>query len=86
MNSLAKKKSNERHRHRYEVNNAFRKELQEKGMNIVGTSPDNHIVEMIEIAGHPFYVGTQAHPEFNPARIMHILYSEDLFRRPSIRK
>ena len=47
-----------------EVNNAFRKELQEKGMNIVGTSPDNHIVEMIEIAGHPFYVGTQAHPEF----------------------
>ena len=33
-------------------------------MNIVGTSPDNHIVEMIEIAGHPFYVGTQAHPEF----------------------
>ena len=42
----------------YEVNNAFRKELQEKGMNIVGTSPDNRIVEMIEIAGHPFYVGT----------------------------
>ena len=33
-------------------------------MNIVGTSPDNRIVEMIEIAGHPFYVGTQAHPEF----------------------
>ena len=61
---FGKKKSNERHRHRYEVNNAFRKELQEKGMNIVGTSPDNHIVEMIEIAGHPFYVGTQAHPEF----------------------
>ena len=59
-----KKEIHERHRHRYEVNNAFRKELQEKGMNIVGTSPDNHIVEMIEIAGHPFYVGTQAHPEF----------------------
>ena len=58
------KEIHERHRHRYEVNNAFRKELQEKGMNIVGTSPDNHIVEMIEIAGHPFYVGTQAHPEF----------------------
>ena len=58
------KEIHERHRHRYEVNNAFRKELQEKGMNIVGTSPDNRIVEMIEIAGHPFYVGTQAHPEF----------------------
>ena len=61
---FGKKENHERHRHRYEVNNAFRKELQEKGMNIVGTSPDNHIVEMIEIAGHPFYVGTQAHPEF----------------------
>ena len=54
----------ERHRHRYEVNNAFRKELSEKGMSIVGTSPDAHIVEMIEIAGHPFFVGTQGHPEF----------------------
>ena len=64
MNFLAKKEIQERHRHRYEVNNAFRKELQEKGMTIVGTSPDDHIVEMIEIAGHPFYVGTQAHPEF----------------------
>ena len=61
---FGKKEIHERHRHRYEVNNAFRKELQEKGMNIVGTSPDNRIVEMIEIAGHPFYVGTQAHPEF----------------------
>ena len=61
---FGKKEIHERHRHCYEVNNAFRKELQEKGMNIVGTSPDNHIVEMIEIAGHPFYVGTQAHPEF----------------------
>ena len=76
MNSLAKKKSNERHRHRYEVNNAFRKELQEKGMNIVGTSPDNHIVEMIEIAGHPFYVGTQAHPEFKSRPNHALLYSE----------
>ena len=61
---FGQKEIHERHRHRYEVNNAFRKELQEKGMNIVGTSPDNRIVEMIEIAGHPFYVGTQAHPEF----------------------
>ena len=59
-----KDKIEERHRHRYEVNNAYRKELTEKGMDIVGTSPDNHIVEMIEISGHPFYVGTQAHPEF----------------------
>ena len=59
-----KKNIDERHRHRYEVNNAYRDELTQKGMDIVGTSPDNHIVEMIEIPGHPFYVGTQAHPEF----------------------
>ena len=61
---FGKKEIQERHRHRYEVNNAFRKELDEKGMSIVGTSPDAHIVEMIEIAGHPFFVGTQGHPEF----------------------
>ena len=61
---FGKKEIQERHRHRYEVNNAFRKELSEKGMSIVGTSPDAHIVEMIEIAGHPFFVGTQGHPEF----------------------
>ena len=61
---FGKKEIHERHRHRYEVNNAFRKELEEKGMRIAGTSPDGHIVEMIEIASHPFYIGTQAHPEF----------------------
>ena len=85
MNSLAKKKSMSA-TDIVEVNNAFRKELQEKGMNIVGTSPDNHIVEMIEIAGHPFYVGIRPIRNSNPARIMHILYSEDSSRRPSIRK
>ena len=55
---------NERHRHRYEVNNAYREELAAKGMTIAGTSPDGHIVEMIEIKDHPFYEGTQGHPEF----------------------
>ena len=64
MELFGKKEITERHRHRYEVNNAYRKELAAKGMNIVGTSPDNRIVEMIEIADHPFYIGTQAHPEF----------------------
>ncbi|MBU3877655.1 CTP synthase [Faecalicatena sp. AGMB00832] len=54
----------ERHRHRYEVNNTFRGELKENGLNIVGTSPDGRIVEMVEGAGHPFFIGTQAHPEF----------------------
>ncbi len=54
----------ERHRHRYEVNNAYREELSQKGMLIAGTSPDGRIVEMIEIKGHPFFAGTQGHPEF----------------------
>ena len=61
---FGKKQIEERHRHRYEVNNAFRAELMEKGMLIAGTSPDGHIVEMVEIPSHPFFVGTQGHPEF----------------------
>lgn len=54
----------ERHRHRYEVNNSFREILQENGLTLSGTSPDGHIVEMLEIADHPYYIATQAHPEF----------------------
>ena len=54
----------ERHRHRYEVNNDYRKVLQENGMTLSGLSPDGHIVEMIELSDHPFYVATQGHPEF----------------------
>ena len=54
----------ERHRHRYEVNNDFREKLQEHGMAISGVSPDYRLVEMIELPSHPFFIGTQAHPEF----------------------
>ena len=54
----------ERHRHRYEVNNDFRAELEEAGMQLVGQSPDGHIVEMIELSDHPYFIATQAHPEF----------------------
>ncbi len=54
----------ERHRHRYEVNNDYRKDLTENGMMLSGISPDGHIVEMVEIPSHPFFVATQAHPEF----------------------
>lgn len=57
-------KIEERHRHRYEVNNAYREELTANGMEIAGTSPDGRIVEMIELPGHPFYFGIQSHPEF----------------------
>ena len=54
----------ERHRHRYEVNNDYRDELTKNGMILSGLSPDGRIVEMVEITGHPFFVATQAHPEF----------------------
>lgn len=54
----------ERHRHRYEVNNEYREALTEKGMCLSGLSPDGRIVEMIELPEHPFFVATQAHPEF----------------------
>lgn len=53
----------ERHRHRYEVNNDYRKVLQENGMTLSGISPDGRIVEMIELKNHPFFLATQAHPE-----------------------
>ena len=54
----------ERHRHRYEVNNDYRQELVENGMSLSGVSPDGRIVEMIELDSHPWFVATQAHPEF----------------------
>ena len=58
------KEISERHRHRYEVNNDYRDVLEENGMMLSGLSPDGRIVEMIEIPSHPFFVATQAHPEF----------------------
>ena len=54
----------ERHRHRYEVNNDYRDSLLQGGMIFAGTSPDNHIVEMIELPDHPWFVACQFHPEF----------------------
>lgn len=53
----------ERHRHRYEVNNDYRNALVEHGMKLSGISPDGRIVEMIELPDHPWFIGTQAHPE-----------------------
>ena len=53
----------ERHRHRYEVNNKYRKQLQEYGLRCTGLSPDGSLVEMIELPEHPWYVGCQFHPE-----------------------
>src|SRR5215213_3476492 len=54
----------ERHRHRYEVNNAYRDALADAGMVFSGTSPDGRLVEIAEIGDHPFYIGSQFHPEF----------------------
>jgi CTP synthase len=54
----------ERHRHRYEFNNAYRQQLDDFGLRASGTSPDGNLVEVCEIREHPFMVGTQFHPEF----------------------
>ena len=54
----------ERHRHRYEVNNLLRKRLQSAGLRICGTSPDERLVEVIELDDHPFFIASQFHPEF----------------------
>ncbi len=53
----------ERHRHRYEVNNAYRELLEEQGLIMSGTSPDQGLVEMIELPDHPWFIACQFHPE-----------------------
>jgi CTP synthase len=57
--------ASERHRHRYEVNNAYRQQIADAGLVFSGTSPDGTLVEFVELPRdeHPYYVGTQAHPE-----------------------
>ncbi|WP_203335416.1 CTP synthase [Nocardioides limicola] len=64
-NAYGATKVEERHRHRYEVNNAYRAQLEEAGLVFSGTSPDGHLVEFVELPAdvHPYYVATQAHPE-----------------------
>lgn len=54
----------ERHRHRYEVNNDYRDDMEAAGAVFSGRSPDSHIVEMMELPQHPFFIGSQFHPEF----------------------
>jgi CTP synthase len=54
-----------RHRHRYEVNNQLRRRLEDEGMVMGGTSPDDRLVEIVELPDHPFFVASQFHPEFN---------------------
>ncbi|WP_457567407.1 CTP synthase [Desulfurobacterium sp.] len=62
--AYGEKEISERHRHRYEFNNRFRTVLEDAGLTIAGTSPDNSLVEIVEIKNHPWFVGVQFHPEF----------------------
>ena len=67
----------ERHRHRYELNDAFREKLESKGMMMAGVNPEKDLVEIIEVSGHPFFVGTQFHPEFKSRPLRpHPLFKE----------
>jgi CTP synthase len=66
----------ERHRHRYEVNNQYREELEKAGLTIAGVNTENNLVEIIELASHPFFIGTQFHPEL----ISHPLDPHPLFK------
>src|SRR5207248_4953976 len=65
-----------RHRHRYEVNNMLRRRLEDEGLVASGTSPDERLVEVIELPDHPFFLASQFHPEFNSRPTRH----EPLFR------
>ncbi|MBN1585074.1 CTP synthase [Candidatus Uhrbacteria bacterium] len=67
----------ERHRHRYEFNNAYREQLRQAGLVIAGTSPDGLLVEVVEIKDHPFFVATQYHPELKSRPLdPHPLFTE----------
>jgi len=61
--AYGKQEISERHRHRYEVNNQYREKLEKKGLVISGINPERNLVEIIELSGHPFFLGTQFHPE-----------------------
>ena len=74
--SYGKEDIQERHRHRFEFNNEYRDLLEKKGLVISGTSPNEKLVEIIEIPDHPFFVGTQFHPEFKSSPLKpHPLYT-----------
>jgi len=75
----------ERHRHRYELNNAFREVLERRGMVMAGVNPEKDLVEIIELKNHPFFVGTQFHPEYKSRPLRpHPLFRE--FIRAAIRR
>ncbi|MBQ3617466.1 MAG: CTP synthase, partial [Bacteroidales bacterium] len=65
----------ERHRHRYEFNNKYLAEFEAAGMKCVGTNPGSGLVEIVEIPSHPWYIGTQFHPEYSST----VLHPHPLF-------
>ena len=74
-NSYKKSTVSERHRHRFEFNNAFRDKFEQAGMRFSGTSPDGELVEIMELDGHPWYLGCQFHPELKSSpRTAHPLF------------
>ncbi|OGH73417.1 MAG: CTP synthetase, partial [Candidatus Magasanikbacteria bacterium RIFCSPHIGHO2_02_FULL_51_14] len=62
--AYGERKISERHRHRYEFNNDYREMMEKAGLKVVGVNPESNLVEIVELDGHPFFVGTQFHPEF----------------------
>jgi CTP synthase len=64
IKATGQSKISERHRHRYEFNNKYRKQLEKAGLVISGTTPDNQLVEIIELKDHPYFIASQFHPEF----------------------
>ena len=74
--AYGQKKISERHRHRYEFNNDYKKTLTDKGLRITGMSPDGHLAEIVEIKEHPWFLGCQFHPEFKSRPVKpHPLFS-----------
>lgn len=63
--AYGKSKIQERHRHRYEFNNKYKKDLEAAGMKCTGINPDSDLVEIVEVTGLRWYIGTQFHPEYN---------------------
>jgi len=87
LTKKAYKKTNisERHRHRYELNNSYRDVLEEKGMKMAGINPEKDLVEIVEVKNHPFFIGTQFHPEFKSRPLRpHPLFRE--FIKTALRK
>ncbi len=75
--AYGKKEIAERHRHRYEFNNAYREQFRERGMRFTGLSPDGKLVEIIELEGHPWFLAVQFHPELKSRPIdAHPLFRE----------